>query len=905
MCRPAGARALFWLYSLLQRFGLSEALLPTTCCRLKVLGTLAIALTVVITTSHAQVPEENRFTKTVLSNDLNEPMEIAIAPDGRIFFTERKGNFYMYDPATRQTKLVREFPVYWETKYGNGLIGLALDPDFAQNHYIYFYNTPISETPKQHVSRFTLNDDNTLDVASEKVMLEIPIDYEISRHTGGSLAFGLDGNLYISVGDNTSPFASNGFTPIDERPGRKLFDDQRAASNANDLRGKILRIHPEPDGTATIPDGNLFAKGTAGTRPEIYIMGCRNPYRITVDPKTGILYWGEIGPDSGQDGAPGPRGYDEYNQAKKPGNYGWPYFIGDNIAYHDFDFATDEVGPRFDPAHPVNDSPNNTGIQDLPPAQKALVWYPYDVSPEFPELGKGGRSAIIGPVYNFDPALKSDTKFPEYFDQKLFITEWMRNWVFAVDMDADKNYKGLEQFMPVTGDFRRPIDMDFGPDGSLYALEYGSVYGIDNADARLVRIDYNAGNRAPVAVISASDTLGTAPLKVSFDASKSYDLDRDAISFQWSFGGKTVASTQAKASYTFTKNGTYPIVLTTTDAAGLHHADTLMIRVGNTLPKVTIETLNNRTFFFDDQQFAYSVKVTDKEDKTIDPKRLNVKLTFVPQLANQSTLIGHQQDVGNMDLGKELLEKSDCKACHQLKAASVGPAFADISNKYRGDKGALARLANKVITGGGGVWGEVAMGAHPQLSKEESTEIVKYVLALGEAQTSLPARGNVPLTEHTSEKKAGMYQLTATYTDGGGGGLEPLTGYNSLWLRPARIEATLADSLISIEKSRNSLSDIKSGSVFVLNDTDLKEIKAVRYRYKVPTPGLRLDIHQGSVSGPVLSSLSLDSGADFLETAAPLKASTGQHNLYFVFVRQESEESDAAPATLEWVQFER
>ena len=169
-----------------------------------------------------QVPEENRFTKTVLSNDLNEPMELAIASDGRVFFTERKGNFYMYDPATRKTKLIREFPVFWETKYGNGLIGLALDPDFDKNHYLYLYNTPVSDTPKQHVSRFTLLDDNTLDLASEKVLLEIPIDYEISRHTGGSLAFGPDGNLYISTGDNTSPFASNGFTPIDERPGRNL-----------------------------------------------------------------------------------------------------------------------------------------------------------------------------------------------------------------------------------------------------------------------------------------------------------------------------------------------------------------------------------------------------------------------------------------------------------------------------------------------------------------------------------------------------------------------------------------------------------------------------------------------------------------------------------------------------------
>ncbi len=803
----------------------------------------------------AQTPEENRFVKTVLSNDLNEPMELAVAPDGRVFFIERKGNFYVYDPATRKTKLIREFPVFWETKYGNGLIGLALDPNFEKNHYLYFYNTPISDTPKQHVSRFTLLDDNTLDLASEKVLLEIPIDYEISRHTGGSLAFGPDGTLYISTGDNTSPFASNGFSPIDERPGRNQFDDQRSAANPNDLRGKILRIRPEADGTITIPEGNLFPKGTAGTRPEIYVMGARNPYRITVDAKTGILYWGEIGPDSGKDGDRGPKGYDEFNQAKKAGYYGWPYFIGDNKPYHDFDFATEKIGPLFDPEHPVNDSPNNTGIKNLPPAQKALIWYPYDESPEFPELGKGGRSAIIGEVYHFDQKATSSTKFPNYYEGVLFITEWMRNWVFAVHLDNNQNFQRLEPFMPATGDFRRPIDMTFGPDGSMYMLEYGSVYGIDNDDARLVRIDYNAGNRAPVAVISASDTLGTAPLKVAFEAGKSYDLDKDTFTYEWKFDGKTVASTTVNPTFTFVKNGSYPVVLKVTDPSGAAQTDTLRIRIGNTLPKVALTTTGNSTFYFDKQNLAYAVKVTDKEDKVIDPKRINVKLNFIPQLANQATLIGHQESSENVDLGKELLEKSDCKACHQLTKASVGPAFADVSAKYRADKGALARLANKVITGGGGVWGETAMNAHPQLSKEEATQIVKYVLALGDAQSTLPPQGTQLLKAHTEEGKPGLYQLTAAYTDGGGGSIGPLTNRTSLWLRPAQVEAELADSLHEATRQRRGLSDLRNGSFFVVKKVDLKAIKSLTFRYAAPTAGLSAEIHSGSPTGPLLGSV--------------------------------------------------
>ena len=111
-------------------------------------------------------------------------------------------------------------------------------------------------------------------------------------HTAGSLAFGLDGSLYISTGDNSNPFESSGFTPIDERPGREAWDAQRTAANSNDPNGKILRILPLPGASGTpgigttyaIPPGNMFDEAqdtTNQTLPEIYAMGFRNPFRIT------------------------------------------------------------------------------------------------------------------------------------------------------------------------------------------------------------------------------------------------------------------------------------------------------------------------------------------------------------------------------------------------------------------------------------------------------------------------------------------------------------------------------------------------------------------------------------------------------------------------------------------------
>jgi cytochrome c len=320
------------------------------------------------------MPEENRFVKTILVNDLNTPMELAVAGDGRIFFTElRTGNLFLYDPATGKPSVVHQFAV--ATKGGTGLIGVTLDPNFATNQYIYLYYAP--PTDKEpiifNLSRFKLTSANTLDLASEKILLQVPVQENSGSHHGGSLAWDKDGNLYLSTGDSSSPFPSNGYAPIDERPGKEYLslDAQRSSANTNDLKGKILRIHPESDGTYTIPEGNLFPKGTDKTLAEIYVMGCRNPYRIAVNPKTSTVYWGEIGPDAGKDSIQGPRGYDEFNQAKKPGNFGWPYFVGNNQAYADWDFATNTAGPHFDPNAPVNKSPNNTGLTNLAPGAKS------------------------------------------------------------------------------------------------------------------------------------------------------------------------------------------------------------------------------------------------------------------------------------------------------------------------------------------------------------------------------------------------------------------------------------------------------------------------------------------------------------------------------------------------------
>src|SRR5262245_13465996 len=321
---------------------------------------------------------DSSYQKVILDSTPSDPMELAIAPDGRVFYAERAGKVKIFKPQNSSIVVAGQLSV--STSLEDGLLGIALDPGFATNNWLYLFYSPSAPTPEQHISRFTMVGD-TLDLTSEKLLLVIPTQRDQCCHSAGCLTFGPGGNLFISVGDNTNPFESDGFAPLDERVGRSAWDSQKSASNANDLRGKILRIHPEPDGTYTIPPGNLFPTNGSAGKPEIYVMGDRNPFRISVDSATGWLYWGEVGPDAGATNAlRGPKGYDEWNQARTAGNYGWPYFVANNKPYVDYNFATSNSTTAFNPNAPVNNSPNNTGPANLPPARSAWIWYPYSAS---------------------------------------------------------------------------------------------------------------------------------------------------------------------------------------------------------------------------------------------------------------------------------------------------------------------------------------------------------------------------------------------------------------------------------------------------------------------------------------------------------------------------------------------
>lgn len=864
-------------------------------------------------------PEENRFMKTVLVNDLSVPMELAVADDGRIFYTELGGALGAYDPETETASVVHRFAV--NRPGGSGLIGLTLDPDFLENGFIYLYYSPPSDAEEFdfRLSRFTISPQNALDASSEVILLTVPVSRNSGSHHGGSLAWDSSGNLILSTGDSTSPFPADGYAPLDERPGfeHEILDAQRSAANTNDLKGKILRIRPHQDGTYTIPDDNLFTPGTPKTRPEIYAMGMRNPYRIAVNPRTGAIYWGDIGPDAGEDSDRGPRGYDEFNVAKEPGFFGWPYFIGDNLPYADWDFTTESAGARFNPMAPVNDSPNNTGLRELPPAKPPFIWYPYAPYEVFPEWGEGGRSAMAGAFYEYDRNLTASGAFPDYYDGALFVFEWMRNLVRVVRVDEEDRYLFGESFMASNGDFRRPIDLTFGPDGAMYMLEYGSIYGVDNDDARLVKITYDEGNRPPVASARirdrAVDSLaqarswltsdydkhaqilreisGAAPLGVTFAGRGMDPDDGDALTYEWLFDGRSVGATRPFARHVYEQPGDYEPVLRVTDASGATDTDTLRVRVGNAPPSVTIAA-SNRTFFWDDIPFSYDVVVSDEEDGLVDAADVEVAYTYVSQPGLlQREARGDQLRTTSTAVrswGETLIAGSDCRACHTVDAVAVGPSFMQIAERYAKQEGSPAFLAAKIIDGGGGNWGEVPMSAHPQISQEEAEEIVRYIFSLNEAQrafTTIPARGSLALTDHEEREAQGRYVVTARYTDRGAPGAKPLTAEDVVMLRPATVRTVYADEHAGFPRWGNSLSGGKHKSHIMLRDVDLSDLAGFEYGYEAwGTPG-EIELRIDSYAGPVVARTPYVLGSDTTSTALFTEPLTGRHDLYFI-VRQ-------------------
>lgn len=560
------------------------------------------------------------YERVAFITGLELPLSAEELPDGRFLVIERPGRLKVFDPVTFQLKLAGALDVAIDAEFG--LLGMSVDPNFATTGWIYLYYT----LPEQmgadepfvgRLSRFTLVGDS-LDLASELVLLEVP--QIINFHVAGHLEFGPGRQLFLSTGSDDFAFGplhqgTDGATPCNF-PSDLSDCAVASSSNSNDLRGKLIRVVPRPspenpaDPPYTVPPGNLFADSMT-TRPEIYSMGHRNPFRFTIDEATGIAYVAEVGSN-----------FEELNRVDAPGYYGWPIFEG---------MDSSGGGNVMIPSVPAGFDGDTT----LPPAQPAWIFYKTrnvgstPVETPLPGLLPNrppGGALMAGPVYHFDGGLTDITRLPETLDDHLFAWDFTRGRIWAVDLAT------FPASPPVTGfpdgaaiEFLQglgfagagnssgengTIDMTLSEDGHLYVLEMwtGTLY----------RINFLAPgvNRSPVIVASAIPTAGAVPLGVTFEAAGTTDPEGDPLTFEWDFDGDAVtdATGPTPPEHVYTDPGIVQPLLMVSDSEGNLVTRGFEIVVGNDRPEVVIEAPVAGGFFQFGDAVDFEVSASDSED---------------------------------------------------------------------------------------------------------------------------------------------------------------------------------------------------------------------------------------------------------------------------------------------------
>ena len=226
------------------------------------------------------------FSHSQIGGALASPTAFAIAPDGRVFVCEQGGRLRV---VKNGTLLATPFMTLTVDSAGErGLLGVAFDPAFATNHYVYVYYTATAPAKHNRLSRFTANGDVAV-AGSQLILLELNNLSSATNHNGGALHFGKDGKLYVAVGENATP--SN-------------------AQTKTNLLGKLLRLNPN----GTIPTDNPFYSTASGVNRAIWALGLRNPFTFAVQPGTGRIFINDVGQGT----------FEEVNEGVKGVNYGWP-----------------------------------------------------------------------------------------------------------------------------------------------------------------------------------------------------------------------------------------------------------------------------------------------------------------------------------------------------------------------------------------------------------------------------------------------------------------------------------------------------------------------------------------------------------------------------------------------------
>jgi glucose/arabinose dehydrogenase len=533
-------------------------------CRLKRTTALFICISAGLAAAQVNFADP-RFVSERVAGGLRAPMGFAFAPDGRIFAWEKRGTVRIIkNGALLATSFVDLRPRVNQF-LDRGLIGLALDPNFSSNGFIYltyvFENggDPENDDPKtQRLVRVQANPANP-DVAlagSETILLgsistppcsNFPegsdcIPSDIGAHTIDHLHFASDGTLFVSIGDGAT------------------FADATTASlraqNLNSYSGKLLRINK--DGTA--PTDNPFSDGTNSIRSKVWAYGLRNPYRFTLHPQTGEPYIGDLGWTK----------FDEINRGRGV-NFGWPCYEGR------------DPQPQF-----------QNKFEQCRQLTSAEV-----VAPLHFYGGAEGQAIMLGDF------LPTTSPYPSEYHGNLFFADFAGEWIDRAILDSAGNIVQVSRFATSVA---RPVYLELGPDGMLYYVSIGS------GEIRRIRFT-GSSNRAPVAAASANPSFGLSPLDVAFSSAGSSDPEGGTLTFLWEFGDGST-STLANPAHRYTANGLakFNARLTVKDPEGVSSQASVLITVGSTAPTVSIQSPADGAGVRVGQVVEYRGSATDAED---------------------------------------------------------------------------------------------------------------------------------------------------------------------------------------------------------------------------------------------------------------------------------------------------
>jgi glucose/arabinose dehydrogenase len=515
-------------------------------------------------TAQAQITlTDPGFVNEKVIGGFTVPMGFAFAPDGRIFVWEKAGKVKIVKNGQVLATPFLDISANVNHATDRGLVGLALDPDFSSNGYVYLgyvYENggdPASSSVRtERVTRVQADpaDPDRVLAGSETILLgtkattpcnsgEDCMINEAGTHTIDNLAFGSDGKLWISNGEGSDY--------------RSATAGSLRTEDLNSLSGKLIRINR--DGTA--PSDNPWYDGSNSVKSKIWSYGLRNPFRFSFGPSGIDPYIGDVGWTA----------YEEINNGKAK-NFGWPCYEGAGPQ------------PQFQSAF--------TECANLAAGSVAAPLYTYAHVP-----GVGG-CIIMGPYLQ-------GSSFPANYQNNLFFSDYSNSWMKRAVFDSTGQITSVITFAT---NVNNAVYMIQGPEGDLYwvSISAGSIY----------RIRYTGtANRAPVANATATPTSGLSPLTVTFSSAGSTDPDGETVSYLWNFGDGQ-SSTTPNPVHQYTASGVQKFVATLTvkDPEAASSQAFVTITVGNNAPTAAISKPANGLVVAPGSTIQFSGSGTDTED---------------------------------------------------------------------------------------------------------------------------------------------------------------------------------------------------------------------------------------------------------------------------------------------------